>query len=97
MNKEGNFVIINTLADAIKPYTPSIGYNASLEYSNDRVHCVIQHYSPPVNNEEITKGILIDTWFRPMLFPSTQYNYFVNLFSIPQYTCDPSPVDYIGI
>lgn len=83
MNAGGNFTIINTLSDAIKPYDPTIGYNASLEYSKDRVDCVIQHYSPPVDNGEMTQGILVDTWFRPMLFPATQYNYFVKIFSIP--------------
>ena len=68
-----------------------------MEYSTDLIQTRIQHYSPPVETHDISKIVMIDTFYRPMLLNNIYYDYFVNVFDVPNYTCHPSEVSYIGI
>jgi hypothetical protein len=82
------FHFVSVLNEAVTDYVPSLGFNNSLQYSDDRIDTIIQNYSPPVEKDEVIHALMLDTWYRPMLIPSSYYNYFVHIFSIPQYTCD---------
>lgn len=45
----------------------------------------------------MSKVVMIDTFYRPLLLNEVYYNYFIDVFDVPQYTCHPSPTSYIGI
>ena len=52
----------------------------------------VQNYTPPVKNRnEIVK---VDTFYRPTHLPDAYYEYFVDTFAIPEYTCDNSTLAY---
>ena len=48
----------------------------------------IQNYVPPMRKELEKQVLMVDTWERATLFPEFFYEYFMDTFMIPAYTCD---------
>lgn len=53
------------------------------------------NYVPPMKEELEHQVLAIDTWNRELRLPAFFYNYFMDTFMLPAYTCDPmAPQDF---
>lgn len=51
------------------------------------MHLKINNYLPLLNKENNADRLIVDTWSRDTRLPSFFYEYFLQTFMIPSYTC----------
>lgn len=62
--------------------------NDALYYKGTDVMLKINNYVPPMKQELDETMIALDTWKRELQLPPFFYNYFIETFMVPAYTCD---------
>lgn len=53
----------------------------------------VADYILPAKNILQNEVVVLDTYYRPMHLPNAFYNYYIETFAIPQYTC--TLIDYL--
>ena len=77
-----------SIPEAIAVATDSLNFSPALYYADEDIMLKIQNYVPPMRKELEKQVLMVDTWERATLFPEFFYEYFMDTFMIPAYTCD---------
>lgn len=59
-----------------------------LYYKGQDIMLKVQDYIPPMKEELAEQYMAIDTWNRELKLPKFFYDYFMETFMVPAYTCD---------
>lgn len=77
-----------------------MNFSDALYYSGSDLMLKIQNYVPPMKEELEEQVLAVDTWRRETVLPSFFFNFFMETFMIPAYTCDKlsaSDLQYPGL
>jgi len=77
-----------SIPEAIVAGNDSLNFSPPLYYADEDVMLKIQNYVPPMRKELEKQVLMVNTWERATLFPTFFYDYFIDTFMIPAYTCD---------
>ena len=76
------------LQDALPTANGTIVFSPVQYYKSTDLMLKIQNYVPPMKQELNQQVLTVDTWQRETQLPSFFYDYFMDTFMIPAYTCD---------
>ena len=76
------------IENAFAKGTPERNWSPGLYYKDADLMMKVNNYIPPMKEELEVQGLAIDTWLRETKVPPFFYNYFMETFMIPAYTCD---------
>lgn len=85
----------NALAD----YIPDRFQTHPTYWKSEMVMPKVSNYAPPMDGELDEQIIAVDTWSRDLVLPDFFYQYFLDTFMLPAYTCDamrPQDLVYPG-
>ena len=63
-------------------------FNQEMYYKGSDVKLKINNYVPPIKEQNDPTMLALDTWNRETQLPPFYWNFFVNTFMLPAYTCD---------
>lgn len=86
--------------DAISEGTYDMNFGKMLYYNQTDLMLKFSNYIPPMKEELQQQVLAVDTWNRELRLPYFFYNYFMDTFMLPAYTCDPlrpQDLEYPGL